>query len=146
MDGALLSTVSALAGTAIGAVSSLGSTWLSAKAQSRAARLAAERAKREDIYARFMDELARLYADALNNAGLDNARLTNAYALGGRIALYASAPVNDAAEAALRYIVDLALGPQRSPEEVRALMDQPEANVIRAFAECCRAELYALGG
>ena len=65
MDGALLSTISALAGTAIGAISSLGSTWLSTKAQTRAARLTAERAKREDIYARFMDELARLYATRL---------------------------------------------------------------------------------
>ena len=146
MDGALLSTVSALAGTAIGAISSLGSTWLSTKAQTRTARLAAERAKREDIYSRFMDELAKLYADALNNVGVDNDRLTNAYALNGRIALYASEPVNDAAEQALRYIVDLALGSKRSPEDVRALMDQPEANVIRAFAECCRAELRALGG
>ena len=146
MDGALLSTVSALAGTAIGAISSLGSTWLSTKAQTRAARVAAERAKREDIYSRFMDELAKLYADALNNVGVDNDRLTNAYALSGRIALYASEPVNDAAEQALRYIVDLALGSKRSPEDVRALMDQPEANVIRAFAECCRAELRTLGG
>lgn len=146
MDGALLSALSALGGTAIGAISSFGSTWMSAKAQTRAARLAAERAKREDIYARFMDELARLYADALNNVGVDNERLTNAYALGGHIALYASDPVNDAAEQALRYIVDLALGPKRSPEDVRALMDQPEANVMRAFAERCRAELRALRG
>jgi hypothetical protein len=145
MDGALLSTVSALAGTAIGAITSLGSTWMSATAQTRAARLTAERAKREDIYARFMDELARLYADALNNVGLDNERLTIAYALGGRIALYASEPVNDAAEQALRYIVDLALGPKRSPQDVRALMDQPEANVMRTFAQCCRAELRGLG-
>jgi hypothetical protein len=146
VDGALLSAISALAGTAIGAISSFGSTWMSAKAQSRAARLAAERAKREDIYARFMDELARLYADALNNVGVDNDRLTAAYALNGRIALYASTPVNDAAEEALRYIVDLALGPKRSPAEVRALMDQPEANVMRTFAERCRVELHALGG
>jgi len=145
MDGALLSTVSAPAGTAIGAISSLGSTWLSTQAHTRATRLAAERAKREDIYARFMDELARLYADALNNAGVDNERLTIAYALGGRIALYASEPVNDAAEQALRYIVDPALGPKRSPEDVRALMDQPEANVMRAFAQRCRAELRGLG-
>ena len=141
MDAAVLSTLSALGGTAIGAISSLGSTYLSTQAQTRAARAAAERGKREDLYGRFMDELAGLYADALDNKGVDNGRLTGAYALNGRIALYASNPVNAAAEHAMRYVVDLALGPKRTPEEVRALMDLPEANVIRAFAECCREEL-----
>ena len=92
-----------------------------------------------------MDELARLYAGALNNVGVDYERLTSAYALNGRIALYASTPVNEAAEAAMRYIVDLALGPKRTPEEVRAMMDQQEANVIRAFAELCREELRGIG-
>lgn len=144
MDPALLSTLSALGGTAIGALSSLGSTWMSTQAQTRNARLAAERAKREELYGRFMDELARLYADALDNKGVDNERLTGAYALNGRIALYATEPVNLAAENAMRYIVDLALGPKRTAEEVRVLMDQPEANVIRAFAECCRAELRGI--
>lgn len=144
LDAALLSTFSALAGTAIGALSSLGSTWMSTQAQARVARLAAERAKREDIYGRFMDELARLFAGALNTEGVDYERLTSAYALNGRIALYASDPVNESAEKAMRYIVDLALGPKRSPEEMRVMMDQREANVIRAFADRCRAELRGL--
>ena len=141
---ALLPTLSALAGTAIGALSSLASTWMTTQSQVRAARLAAEHAKREDIYGRFMDELARLFAGALNNVGVDYERLTNAYALNGRIALYASAPVNEAADAAMRYIVDLALGDKRTPEQMRVMMDQREANVIRAFAEQCREELQRL--
>lgn len=145
MDAAILSTVSALAGTAIGALSSLGSTWMTTQAQARAARLAAERAKREDVYGRFMDELARLYAGALNNTGVDYERLTAAYALNGRIALYASEAVNEAADKAMRYIVDLSLAPTRSAEEMRVMMDQRDANVIRAFADCCRTELQALG-
>jgi len=142
MDGALLSTISALAGTAIGAVSSLGSTYLSTQAQTRAAKLAAERAKREELYGGFMDELAKLYADALDNKGVNNERLTRAYALSGRIAVYASDPVADAAVHAMRFIVDLALGPKRSAEDMRRLMDDPQADVIRAFAVCCRAELH----
>jgi hypothetical protein len=144
MDAALLPTLSALAGTAIGALSSLASTYMTTQAQARAARLAAERAKREDIYGRFMDELARLYASALNEVGVDYERLTAAYALNGRIALYASGAVVETAESALRYIVDLALGPKRTPEEVRVMMDKPEANVIGAFAQCCREELQAI--
>jgi hypothetical protein len=144
MDAAILSTFSALAGTAIGAMSSLGSTYMTTQTQARAARLAAERAKREDLYGRYMDELARLYAGALNNVGVDYDRLTSAYALSGRIALYATPPVLESANRAMRVIVDIALGPKRTPEEVRVMMDQRDADVIGAFAENCRVELLAI--
>lgn len=141
MDSALLATLSALGGTTIGAMSSLATTWMTTAEQARTARLAAERNKREDAYGRFMDELARLYSGALNNVGVDYDRLTTVYALSGRIALYASEPVADAADKALRFVVDLALGPVRTPAEMRTLMDQPEANVIAAFASACRREM-----
>ena len=144
MDSGLLATFSALAGTAIGAVSSLATTWMTTTSQARAARLAAERAKREEIYGRFMDELARLYANALKEVGVDYERLTTAYALSGRISLYASEPVAEAADRAMRYVVDLALGPVRSPEEVRVMMETAEANVIAAFASACRRELAGI--
>ena len=145
MDSALLPTLSALAGTAIGAVSSLATTWMTTTSQARAARVAAERAKREDLYGRFMDELARLYARALNEVGVDYERLTATYALSGRIALYASQPVADAADRAMRYVVDLALGPKRSAEDMRLMMEQADANVIAAFAAACRRELADIG-
>jgi hypothetical protein len=117
MDAAILSTFSALAGTAIGALSSLSSTWMTTQSQARAARLAGERAKREDIYGRYMD---------------------------GHIARYATPPVLESANRALRIIVAIALGPKRTPEEVRAMMDQRDADVIGAFAENCRVELLAI--
>jgi len=145
MDNALLSTISALAGTAIGAFASFGTTWVSVTSQARAARFAAERGKREEIYGRFMDELARLYAAGLNHVGVDYERLTSVYALSGRINLYASAPVAAAAERAMRFIVDLSLGPARSAEEMRVMMDRDDANVIAAFAAAAREELKAIG-
>jgi hypothetical protein len=144
MDSGILSTISALAGTAIGAVSSLGTTWITTKSQTRAAQIAAERAKREDLYGRYMDELARLYSSALNNVGVDYERLTTAYALSGRISLYATQPVADAADSAIRFIVDVALGPMRTHEEMRTMMDQASANVIGVFAKACRDELQAI--
>lgn len=144
MDPGVLSAISALAGTSIGAVSSLGTTWLTTKSQAEAARIVAERTKREELYGRFMDELAVLYSNALYNTGVDHERLTIAYALSGRIGLYATKPVSDAAIEALRFIVDLALGPCRTQEEMRAMMDQPDQNVISTFAEACRDELLAI--
>ena len=144
MDQAILSTISALAGTVVGAVSSLGTTWMTTKSQASAARIAAERAKREDLYGRYMDELARLFSSALNSVGVDYERLTAAYSINGRITLYASQPVADAAAGALRFIVDLALGPARDPAEMRRMMDEPGADVIGIFARACRTELQAI--
>lgn len=141
MDSGILSTISALAGTLIGAVSSLGTTWMSDLSRQRSEKIAAEILKREKVYGRFMDELAMLYAEALKTVGIDYDRLTKAYALNGRITLHGSKEVSDAATNALRYIVDLAIGPPRSPEEMRQLMEQPEADVIGTFAQACRKEL-----
>lgn len=144
MDAAVLSTISALGGTVVGAISTLGSTWMTTRAQARAARLAAERAKREELYGRFMDQLSKLYAGALKSVGVDYDRLSDCYAVAGRIQLYASQPVADAAKNALRYIIDIALGPQRSDAETRELMEKDGADVIGDFAAACRAELTAL--
>ncbi len=144
MDPAVLSTISALSGTVIGAISSLGTTWMTTKAQARAARIAAERSKREDLYGRFMDETAKLYASALNHVGVDYERLTGLYALSGRIKLYASAEVANGANDALKFLVDLSLKPPMSAEDMRIMMDSTDANIIDRFATACRAELANL--
>jgi hypothetical protein len=144
LDPGILSTISALAGTIVGAVSSLTTTWMTTKRNERNALLAAERAKREDLYGRFMDIQAKLYSSALKNEGVDYDRLPEAYALCGRITLYASKPVADAALHSLRYIVDLSIGQKLSDADIRALMDKNEADVINLFAATARAELAAL--
>ena len=144
MDTAVLSTLSALSGTVIGAISSLGTTWMTTKAQARAARIAAERAKREELYGRYMDELAKLYASALNHVGVDYERLTGLFALSGRIKLYASTAVASAATDALKFLVDLSLKPPMSAEDMRTMMDSADANIIDKFATACRAELADL--
>lgn len=144
MDPGVVSAVSALAGTSIGAFSSLVTTWLSTKSQAQAARIAAERTRREELYGRFLDELALLYSHAINKTGVDHERLTVSYGLSGRIALYATPPVAEAAFDALRFVVDLSLGPTRTQEEIRAMMDDPNLNVLGAFARTCREEILAI--
>ena len=56
MDAAYLSAFSALAGSAIGALSSLATTWLTQNAQSRLAHLNQQRTKREALYSDFIDD------------------------------------------------------------------------------------------
>jgi hypothetical protein len=59
--------LSALGGAAIGGLTSFGSSWLTQRAQLRFTHLEAIKAKREELYAEFVDEAARLYGDALGH-------------------------------------------------------------------------------
>ena len=91
-------------------MTSFATTWLNTTAQARAARLAAERTKREELYGRFIDQLAVLYADALQQEAVNYDKLFAVYALRGRISLLASALVFAAAEHAVKFVVDLNIG------------------------------------
>ena len=75
MDAALLSAFSALAGSAIGALSSLVTTWMTQNAQNRTTYLNQQRAKREALYSEFIDEASRLFTDALSHEMEDLSKL-----------------------------------------------------------------------
>jgi hypothetical protein len=145
MDSAYFSTFAALAGTVIGGLTSFATAWLSASIQSRNARRAAESTMRQGLYASYMDELALLYSHALSGNEVDYTKLVNAFALKGRIRLVCSPPVEASADRALKFLVDLYMGPKRSPQEMRAMMDMQNSDAIGDFATVCRTELRQLG-
>ena len=145
MDQAYISTLAALAGTIIGGLTSFLTAWVTTNVQARNQRISAETARRQEIYGAFMDEVALLYSRALRSEQVDYADLVKAFALRGRITLMASAPVIDAAERAMKFVIDLYLGPPRSPQEMRKMMDQSSADAIGDFARACRAEMQAMG-
>jgi len=145
MDSSLISTASGLIGAIIGGLTSFMTSWVTQNVQARNQRLAAETARRQDLYGAFMDELAALYASALRAEAINYDDLVKVFALRGRITLMASAPVIAAAEGAVKFVVDLYLGPPRDALEVRAMMDQSSADAIGAFAKTCREEMQAMG-
>jgi hypothetical protein len=102
MDSAYISTLSALAGTAIGSISSFASTWLTQHTQSRLARLTAERARRDELYSRFLDETARLYSHAVTEEKINFSTMVDIYAIRGRILLQSTAAVVESADAVIK--------------------------------------------
>ena len=92
LDTAYLSTLAGLAGAVIGGATSFATTWLTTTSQARAARLAAERGARQELYGRYMDEIAALYAAAIRSERVDYDKTTGAFALKGRITLMSSEP------------------------------------------------------
>jgi hypothetical protein len=144
MDQAYISTIAALAGTVIGGLTSFLTAWVTQNVQARNQRLATETAKRQELYGAFMDELAVLYSHALRSNEMEYANLVKVFALRGRISLVATPAVAESADAAVKFLVDLYLGPPRTPEQVRAMMDNQTQDQIGEFALRCRSEFRDL--
>ena len=145
MDTAYISALAALAGTAVGGLTSFATSWMTQQAQSKMQRLAAEREKREVLFGRFVDEAARLYADALQNRRDDPSALIVIYGLTNRIRLISSDKVVNRAETVARIIMDTYLSSNVTLEGVRSKWIEQNIDPIRDFSEACREELQIFG-
>jgi len=143
MNPSYFPTLAALIGTVVGGLTSFLTSWTTTTAQTRAQRMAAEKSKREELFGHFLEEMARLYARAFSEDKVDYGVLVQIFALKGRIELVASKPVSEASTNAIKHILDVYIGPNLSPAEVRALLDDPNSNFLGRFAEVCRLELQA---
>jgi len=143
MNPAYFPAIAALLGTVLGGLTSFLTSWLTQNSQNKAQRLATAKAKREDLYGRFLDEMSRLYSHAFAEDRVDYAVLVDIFALKGRIALVSSPPVADLADRAVKHILDIYMGPKLDQVQVRALINAIEGDYIKRFADVCRAELEA---
>ena len=141
MEAAYISAFAALAGTAIGGLASFATSWVTQQAQSKAQRIAAERDSRAALFGRFLDEAARLYADALQNRRDDTSALIRIYALTNQIRFTSSPPVVEAADTVTRIIVDAYLAPNMTMTEMQTNWIDRHIDPLRDFAEACRKEL-----
>jgi hypothetical protein len=142
-DPAYLPAVAALAGSAIGGLTSFASAWLTQHYQDRAKRLSQDTGKRQLLYKQFIDEASKLYADALAHDKSDIAALISVYALIGRMRIVSSLAVVGKAEAVARTIVDTYFAPNKTFPEFRELVDNGTIDLLRDFTDECRADLQA---
>jgi len=84
MNSQYFSAFAALAGSVVGGFMMLASSWLSQNAQARTEAQAQHRSRREELYKDFIEESARLYADALGHNEAELAKFVKLYALIGR--------------------------------------------------------------
>jgi hypothetical protein len=145
MDAAYISALAALAGTAIGGLTSFATSWATQQAQARTQRLAAERETRAALFGRFLDEAARLYSDVLQNRRDYITGLVGIYALTNRIRLISSPQVVEAADTVARIIVDAYPAPNITMEQMRANWIDRHVDPLRDFSEACRQDLQAFG-
>jgi hypothetical protein len=140
VNAAYISAISALSGSAIGALASLATTWLTQRHQDQSRRLAQDHGRRERIFAEFIDLASKAFVDALLQTSIkDPSPLVLLYATMGKLRLFASQPTVEAAEKALNSVLETYYQPKFD------LQAKPVINhnfdILREFAERCRAEL-----
>jgi hypothetical protein len=103
------------------------------------------RDSRAALFGRFLDEAAKLYADALQSRRDDMSGLINIYALTNRIRLMSTERVVESADTVCRIIVDAYLAPNMTLEEMRTSWIDKHIDPLRDFSEACRRELQTFG-
>ncbi len=145
MNLAIISALSALAGSTIGAMSSFATTWLVQTSQIRSQHRGTEHTKRETLYAGFIAEAAKRMTDAMSHQAETPEVLVLMVASIGQMRLFSSTDVVAAAEQVARVVVESYIAPNRSLKELHdALLDGEKLDPIAQFADACRKELGSL--
>ena len=141
MDAAYVSALAALAGAAIGGLTSFATSWLTQRAQARAQQLAHKLTRREELYKDFIEEASKLYADSLVHETPDVSQLVRLYAMISMMRALSPTTVVEAADKVARMIVNTYLAPNKTFPELRDMVNSGAIDPLRDFSEACREEL-----
>ena len=142
MNVGFVSALSALAGSAVGGLTSGVATWLAQRTQSRAGQLAHDLEQREDLYRDFIVTAARTYGDALMNSEPPIADLVALYAMISRMRVLSATRVVTSADQVMASIIDTYFSPNRSVRELRDLIKAGQGiDPLKEFSEAAREEL-----
>jgi hypothetical protein len=144
MNSAYVPAFAALAGSAIGALTSLASAWFTQRHQDRVRRLSGEKTRRQKLYKQFINEASKLYADALVHNQAEVSALVSVYALISRMRVVSSSSVVDKAEVVVHLIINTYFTPNKTFSDFRELIKSHTANPLQDFSEACRTELHTL--
>lgn len=145
MDAAYFSAFAALAGSIIGGLTSLGTSWLTQHSQLGAQRSARNLDRRETLYRDFVDEAARLYADAFEHDTTQLSNLVKLFAMISQMRIVSSQKVIAGADDVARLIMETYLAPNKSFGDLKLALEGHMVDPLRIFSEACREELRQLG-
>jgi hypothetical protein len=140
MDSGYITALAALGGAALGGLTSFATSWTTLRTQMKAQRSASSKSKRQKLYKAFIDDTARIYGDALIHDKLEITGLVNLHALVGRMRIVSSRPVIETAVNVVKAITETYSQPNKSPEEIEAMISNGSVDILRNFSEACRDE------
>ena len=141
---AVLTQVSGLVGALIGGGASLAVAVYNQRSEERSKRIADEIARRETVYADFLQNASKILLNAYTHDGVamgsDEQHLVG---LINRMRLFAPPQVVSGAEAVVRTLVEISLQPSVELRQLatRALAESPEPDPFLQFSVICRSDL-----
>jgi hypothetical protein len=140
MDTGYITAFAALGGAALGGLTSFATSWTTMRSQMKAQRSDSSKSKRQRLYKAFIDDAARIYGDALIHDKLETTGLINLHALVSRMRIVSSGPVIETAVKVVKVITETYSQPNKSPEEIEAMISNNSVDILRSFSEACRNE------
>ena len=144
MDGAVISALAALAGSALGGITPVMSNYLVQRGLTERELLSRELASRQTLYSDFIQFGTKVYVSATTKQSDDANELVILYALIGRIRLFASEPVIEAAEQFALQMTQRFDEPAMTIEALRSATLTHHVDPLNAFSGHCREELRSL--
>ena len=142
MEAAYLSAAAILAGSTVGGLTSIATSWLSQHVQFRARLHTSDLRTREDLYNTFIGGASRTYGHALQHDAPNVTDLVNLYALVNRMRVLSSPQIVESADSVVKQIIDTYLSPNMSLRDVREALGHDSMDPLRRFADACRDELH----
>jgi hypothetical protein len=138
---AYISVFAALAGSALGGLTSLVASWLTQRDSFNAQERASQKSRREELYKSFIEEASRWYADAYEHDAAKVSNLVGLYAMVSRMRVLSSPAVVENADKVVRVIIETYRAPNKTFNDVTELLDDHTINPLRDFSIACRKEL-----
>jgi hypothetical protein len=140
MQPGLIAGVAAIGGSVVGALASLGTTFINQRLQARRERLTKDLANREELYGGFIEEIIPLFVDSINCTTIDPSKLLNLYSMVARIRLISSDDVLHGAEKVVADLIESYRQPVRDMSEIIYHVSHDALDPMREFTQACRQE------
>src|SRR6266478_9694898 len=140
MDSGFIAALAALGGAAVGGLTSFATSWTTLRTQMKGQRSASSKSRRQQLYKAFIDDAAKSYGNALINDKLETTGLIDLHALVSRMRIVSSQPVIESAIKVVRVITDTYNQPNKTPEEIEAMISNGSVDILLSFSEACREE------
>jgi hypothetical protein len=145
MDTATISALSALAGTAIGGLTSGLTTLLNQSAQARAEQIRHDLSRREDLVRDFIVAASKTYGEALVTSEPQAPDLVNLYSMVSRMRVLAMPRSVASAEKLMLVIIDTYFQPNKTIRDLHEMMKTRRGvDPLWEFSDAARDELTAV--
>jgi hypothetical protein len=140
MDAGYTTALAALGGAALGGLTSFATSWTTLHTQMKAQRTDSSKTRRQKLYKAFIDSAAKIYGDALVNDKLELTGLIDLHALVSRMRIVSSGLVTETAVNVVKTITETYGQPNKSAEEIEAMIGNGSVDILKRFSEACRDE------